>query len=326
MNKPTYEELEARIVYLEKVVQRLLAKIAELEAKIGKNSKNSSAPPSKDRKVNLPLSPKQRTEAKHPGVQRQLLPESMVTSKETRVLDNCPRCNAVMRPTGTVVKWQQIELPPIQPLVHQWDLCECACPRCGVVKTPVLKPEESLALGPRLEAFVGLLLARFRHSHLLVREFITVLLPAVRLSQGLISKIKKRASVALEAPYLELWTGITNSPEPKHIEATGWWHKGVNEHAIVVRAGHCVAFSLKRHQNTEVIGSPLGKDCAIVTDRGLPTNAVQAKTHQYCLAHLLRNIQGIAEHPQTSLEETEYLGKLYDNLQALFHEKKSAEP
>ena len=166
-----------------------------------------------------------------------------------------------------------------------------------MVKTAVLKPEESLALGPNLEAFVSLSLARFRYSHLLVREFIAVLLPGVHLSQGLISKIKQRAAAALEIPYLKLWAQIKASTAPKHIDATGWRHKGINEHTIVVRTGNLVTYALKRHQNTVVIGNlPLGTDCSLVTDKGLPAKAVHAKAHQYCLAHLLRNIQGVAEH------------------------------
>jgi hypothetical protein len=53
--RPSYEELEARVVALDAVVARLEARtveqdrvIAELRARLGKNSSNSSKPPSSD--------------------------------------------------------------------------------------------------------------------------------------------------------------------------------------------------------------------------------------------------------------------------------------
>jgi hypothetical protein len=48
---------------------------------------------------------------------------------------------------------------------------------------------------------------------------------------------------------------------------------------------------------------------------------IKIKIKQYCLAHLIRNIQGQVEQSHISLDDTQLLGHLYDNLQELFKDK-----
>jgi len=50
--KPTYEELEAEVRNLKGLLKKALERIAELEAQVKRNSKNSSKPPSTDQKSN----------------------------------------------------------------------------------------------------------------------------------------------------------------------------------------------------------------------------------------------------------------------------------
>ncbi|CCB85476.1 unknown protein [Parachlamydia acanthamoebae UV-7] len=50
--KPTYEELEAILVKTQNLLKLALDRITVLEEKLNKNSKNSSKPPSSDRKSN----------------------------------------------------------------------------------------------------------------------------------------------------------------------------------------------------------------------------------------------------------------------------------
>jgi len=50
--KPTYEELEAALAKTQHLLKLALERIAVLEEKLNKNSKNSSKPPSTDQKPN----------------------------------------------------------------------------------------------------------------------------------------------------------------------------------------------------------------------------------------------------------------------------------
>lgn len=76
-----------------------------------------------------------------------------------------------MQPTGEVVKWQQVEIPEIKPLVHQWDLQVCACVNCKLEVTAKLNPEEQYLLGPKAEALLTVALSRWRMGHRAAREF-----------------------------------------------------------------------------------------------------------------------------------------------------------
>ena len=333
--KQTYEQLEAEnatlrsenaslkkeLADLSVLVTQLSNRIADLESQLKKNSKNSSKPPSSDQKPNE--QPAQRK--KHPfrpGVSRQLLPESEVTSRTEKRINTCPKCRSAMKTTGKIVKWQQIELPEIKPLVHQWELHESCCPHCKLIAMPELEKEEIYLLGPRLEAFVNLCLGRFRMGHRMIREFTATLLPSIDLSQGLISKIKRRSAKALASPHQEIMERVLTGEKPIHVDATGWRHMGINEHAVVMKAHNWVAFMFIGHQNKATFKELLpGKNLHLVTDRGLPASEVNARAHQYCLTHLLRNIQGLAEHPKTTSVETEQLGEVYDSLQQLFVDK-----
>jgi hypothetical protein len=58
-----------------------------------------------------------------------------------------------------------------------------------------------------------------------------------------------------------------------------------------------------------------------VSDRGLAVSEIGARIHQYCLAHLLRNLQGLAEHFKTTIEEAQQLGEIHEAIQLLFVEK-----
>lgn len=320
--KPTYEELEKRVAEQDKLIKQLLERIANLEDQLNKNSKNSSKPSSLDKKSNLPQKKRKETRPFHPGASRQLLPESMVTSHTERHIDICPRCRSTMNPTGEVVHWQQIELPEIKPLVHQWNLHVCQCPRCELVVTPELEKGEEYLLGPRFEAFVNLCLSRFRMGHLVVREFIATLVPHVHVSQGFISKIKARAAKALLNPQQQIMEKILKEKGPLYSDATGWRHMGVNEHAVVMRVNNWVAFAFVSHQNKATFNKLLPvTGLHIVSDRGLPVSEVGARIHQYCLAHLLRNLQGLAEHPGTTLDEAQKLGEIHEAIQSLFIDK-----
>jgi hypothetical protein len=302
-----------------KVMQQ---EIAELMAKLNKNSKNSSKPPSSDQKSNSTIMQSLSKRPYHPGAQRQLLPEERVTSRERRVIEKCPRCRSPMVPTGEVEKYQQIELPPIAPLVHQIELVTCQCTRCALVQTPLLENHEVYLMGPRLEGLACLLMAQFRQSHQSVREFLQLILPDVKLSQGLISKVKNRSAQVFDKAANHITNAIFASTESKCTDVTGWRHQNKNMHAIILRTQSLVRYHFNAKQNGDVLAEILrGEVDSVTCDRGLAIGRVKILHLQYCLSHFLRNIAGIAEHPEVTLEETQALGEIHETLQELFHDK-----
>lgn len=322
MKKLTYAQLEQIIKEQAKIIEELKAKIAELETRLGKNSGNSSKPPSSDNKGNNPNKGETgRSGATHSGMNRKLLPSNMVTSREARTIEKCPRCRSDMMPTGTSKKWQQVDIPQIKPLVHEIELCTCQCTRCGLEKTPELAKHETFLMGPNLEGFVNLLMARFRQSHLMVRSFISMLIPGLELSQGLVSKVKKRGAEAFTFANDSLVQSLLESTGAKFMDATGWRHAAQNWQAIILRSPSVLCYFFRANQNGTTLQSIAPEIDYLVTDRGLATQKMDVKNLQYCLAHLLRNIQGMAEDERISNEETQILGDIHATLQSLFHDK-----
>ena len=84
-----------------------------------------------------------------------------------------------------------------------------------------------------------------------------------------------------------------------------------------------INFFLVPNQNSTTIAELVKhkKIKHLVTDRGLAVSKIEKTMHQYCLVHLMRNVQGLAEHPSTSISNTERLGGIYDALQLLFADK-----
>ena len=320
--KPSYEELERTVQAQANEIRELRAAVERLMARLGKNSKNSSKPPSSDSKPNVPPKKREDKGANHPGVGRVLLSDGMITSRERRQLEQCPRCRSLMEPTGDSTRWQQVELPEIRPLVHEIELVICRCTRCALTATPTLTNSEQFLMGPCLEGFVNLLMAQFRHSHQSVRRFISLLIPGLQLSQGIISKTKARGAVAFDAATQALWQAICASTGEKFIDCTGWRHLGENHHVLILRTISLLRYFVVDKQNGSVLQDILGPGPHhLVNDRGLPTQLISLASQQYCLAHLLRNIQGIAEDPGVSLEETQTLGLIHETLGGLFHDQ-----
>lgn len=254
-----------------KVIQKLEEKVKDLQSQIDKNSSNSSKPPSSDLKANLSSKTKQ-ARAVRKGHSRVLLSSDFVTSSEERSIKNCPACSHVMQVTGKERVWQQVELPEVKPLVHQITLQESFCSHCKTTAMPQLKEHETYLLGPRFEGFINLMLAKHRNSHRLVRSLVEVLIPGLKISQGLISKIKRRFGRVSKAAYEELSSSILSSGSNVNSDATGWRNRGKNEHAIIIRAGPLLAYRIVPRQNGETLREIFGDKVlgTLICDRGFP--------------------------------------------------------
>jgi hypothetical protein len=191
-----------------------------------------------------------------------------------------------------------------------------------LVKTPELQDHEIFLMGPRLEGFISLLIAQFRHSHGSVRAFIGLLFPDLHLSQGLISKAKKRAAKAFDQAAQELAEALLADAGPKYLDFTGWRHEGQNWNSLIIRNKTLLRYFLREKQSGKVVEEILNKGRhKVVCDRGLALGETDIELLQYCLAHLQRNFQGMAEDEQITQEETQVLGEIYETLQMLFHDR-----
>ena len=93
---------------------------------------------------------------------------------------------------------QQWELPPVCPLVFQYDLVRLRCPCCGKPRLADLPAGASWsAFAPRLEAHIATLAGVYRLSCRQVRDVVSQMF-AIPISTGAVDAVIMRMSAILE--------------------------------------------------------------------------------------------------------------------------------
>jgi len=162
------------------IIRLLLAKIAELEARIeelrrqgkGKTPQNSSLPPSTQHPHSRPQPPKRKSKKKRggqPGHEkhaRPLIPSEQCDGVEPLKPSECRRCGGKLSGSDPEPLRHQVwELPEIKPIVTEYQRHRLVCRSCGettCAELPVGVPQGQS--GPRLMAFTALLMAYYRQS------------------------------------------------------------------------------------------------------------------------------------------------------------------
>ena len=154
----SHAQKDALIGSLMAQVAALVARVAELEAKLGlppKTPDNSSLPPSKGQKPSASAAPKAKAKA-HAGSHRPLHPNP--TSKRDLRALRCPGCGADVSGVAQspCESYDRVEIPEIEPDVTRVTLHGGVCPCCA--KRFKAEPPQGLEpgspFGPNLRALV----------------------------------------------------------------------------------------------------------------------------------------------------------------------------
>lgn len=166
---PSYEQLAALVVEQAALIERLTARVAELERRLGLNSRNSSKPPSSDGPAKpAPRSLRERSGRRaggQPGADgttlRQVaVPDEVVEHRP----DVCRGCRAGLAgaQVASVTARQVFDLPPIRVKVTEHRLMARRCAGCGSV-TEAAAPagvNAPVQYGPGIAAVVVYLAVR----------------------------------------------------------------------------------------------------------------------------------------------------------------------
>ena len=191
--------------------ERLEARVAELERRLNRSSRNSSLPPSQD-PPSAPPRPRGKGSGRkrggqpgHEGRYRRLLPPEQVDEIVEHWPERCRSCAHVFAERERVdaaepSRHQVAELPPIAVRVSEHRLHRVCCPACATRDArPSFPPASRWAFGPRLQAAVVTLAVRNRVSRRDTTELARELF-GVELSTGTVDAIIQRAGEALAAP------------------------------------------------------------------------------------------------------------------------------
>ena len=345
-------ERDEEIARLTALVVEMSARIAELEAKLAKanrNSSNSSKPPSSDivkpPKPPPPSGRKKRNrggQPGHPKHERASFPPDQVDEVRTYKLKRCPKTGRRLRradaPPRTIQQVGLVEKPFV---VREHRAYAYRCERCNAIHYAPF-PEEVRAgglLDARATAFVAFLNGACHASYSTVRTFFKDHM-GLSISRGQLAKTVAKASEALAGPYAELEARLPAEPrvnvdetghkDPERIPAEGarkhaekdrapsrshpWW-------TWAFRAAPFTLFRIVDSRGSGVLTDTLGREFAgVLGSDCFPAYLKYMRDFnvilQLCLAHLIREVKFLSEHPDARVRA--YGGRFLGALKGLF--------
>jgi len=320
-----------RIAELIEANRRLESRVAELEQRLNRNSRNSSLPPSAD-PPSAPPRPRQaasgrRADAQpgHPGRGRRLAPIESVDE----LIDHWPSrcrcghvfCAAEREAVAEPARHQVAELPPTAVILTEHRLQRLRCPDCGATTRAELPAEVSPgAFGPRLQAAVATLAVRNRVSRRDTTELLRELFGA-ELSTGSVDAIISRVGEALEGPYAHLHDQLTQAAAI-NIDETGWRTAGKRRTLWGMLTGQEALFRIAPDRHQREAKALLGEDFSGIacSDRWWAYDYLDPQRRQLCWAHLVRDFTAHSEGAAAQREFGEACLKIAGELFATWDE------
>jgi len=293
---PSYEVLAALVVSLRGELARAQERIAELEDRLRRTSRNSSVPPSADglakprprsRSLRKKTGRKPGGQDGHPG---QTLAQAARPDREERHEPACcGRCGEGLagRPVTGIERRQVFDLPPVKVTVTEHQLIEREC-GCGY-RTGGAAPEGAVApvqYGPRIAAvivylYAGQFLSRKRTAQALAELF------GVPLSPGTVAGITARAAGKLD-DFLEQARGNIAASDVAGFDETGFRVAGRLHWVHCARTGKYTLLMVhprRGRKAMEAMGILPSFAGAAVHDAWAPYDTYGSPDHQLCCAH-----------------------------------------
>ncbi len=310
---PTFEQLLKLVEKLQSEIKMLRKENADLKEKLKiyknpKNSRNSSIPPSKDENGVKRTNSLRKKSGLKPGGQKGHAGKTLKMSKIPDIIKNlspdfCNNCGKNLKDVEKefIGKRQVIDIPPIKPIVTEYQIfrkhCSCGCTTSSNYPAGVETP---VSYGNNIQSMTAYFHTRQFLPFKRMKEMLNDLF-GLSISQGGIDQLLNHFSKKSYNLYNQIKANVEKSPVVGSDE-TGckvnskkyWFWTWQTEKFTFITA------SANRGQDTvdSVFDNGL-PESVLVSDCWKPQLNTKAKTHQICLAHLLRNI--------------EYLNQLYKN-------------
>ncbi len=287
------------VAHLRGHLRELEQRTQGLASQLQQNSQNSSQPPSRDRKANRPAGKRRHRGAKrgHPHATRPLSdhPDQIVEAH----VSHCRHCQADLQHVSPqrVLCRQVTELPEVHPVIIETRQDEVCCPVCHHVQqgTLPLGLAAKRAFGPRLEALVVYLQHQQHLSYERTHQSLHDLF-GVEISEGGQACILHRAGVAAHPVAETLRTTVQQSAvigsdeTGTRVDGRTWWH-------WVFVTPSTIYHRIRPSRGLAVIQEvmELAQAQVWISDCWKPQLAAPAARSQLCLAHQIRNLQGLIE-------------------------------
>ncbi|BCX80613.1 transposase, IS66 family [Methylomarinovum caldicuralii] len=293
--------------------QQIQARVEELEEQLALGSDNSSQPPSQDstkkraeRKGKRPTGRKKGAQVGHPRHERALVPAEAVDEVRHYFPHGRCECGGSVAVRG-FRPHQVFDLPEIRYRVVEHRVYEGRCGWCGQKHQGRLPDEVPRGqMGPGLVAWIGLMTGRY---HLSLREVEALLEEqwGLRFSLGAISQSQIPLQAWLGPVYNQIGEAvrkalIAHADETRHYRGRSiYWLWALTTDQMAYFLTH---YSRGKGAAGELLGDFQG---ILVTDRHGAYNDHPQDSHQYCWAHLIRNLERIAGRKGQAGEDGERL-------------------
>jgi transposase len=323
--QPSYEQLAALVVEisarLEEANARLAeanARIAELEARLGKNSRNSSKPPSSDGPGKPALKSLRGKSGRRPGGQAghrgQTLCQVAVPDRRRRhVRFRCQGCGEGLAgaPEVGLERRQVFDIPAVRVRVTEHQLikrrCGCGTVTCGDAPVGVDAP---VRYGPNVAAiviylYVGQFLSKERTAKALAELF------GIPISGGTVAAMTARAAAELgtKGGFAEQVRGRLTEAQVAHFDETGMRVQNKLRWVHSASTGKYVLITVHDKRGVEAMNAagvlPAFTGVA-VHDGWAPYDTYDKATHARCNAHVLRELQAVIDHHNSDGGEGEW--------------------
>lgn len=288
-------------------IAELEQRIAELEARLGTNSTNSSIPPSAN-PLDAPKPVSKKKSKRRRGAQpghaphpKPLLPLERVSTVVIFQPTQCDHCHVDLPTTPTTLdpeptRFQMIEVPPIVSVVTEYQGHACTCQACGeVTRATIPQDIRAHSVGPRLTAILSYLTGCHGVSKRGVEEISDAIFSAP-IALGTVINLEREVSEALAAPHAEALE-IVRAAAVKNADETSWklagklcWLWAAATMSVVVFVIHGKRSELGL---TALLGARI--QGIVCSDRWGPYGRVPEKRRQVCWAHLKRDFQKIVD-------------------------------
>jgi transposase len=278
------------------LVQELLKRLVEVEARLNQTSRNSSKPPSSDppsakpRPAKEPSGRKSGGQPGHEGHGRKLKPEGEVDQIIDVRPESCGQCGTLLLgDDGEPERHQVTELPRITPVVTEYRrhrLCCVACGACTQAAWPVTMPTGNF--GPRVQATVGYLTGRIGASQREAQDILATLWQT-DVSVGGVGALEQAVSAALATPVTDAATYVQRQPV-RNADETSWREKTKRVWVWISVTPLVTIFRVLKSRGAAAAKELLGADVwgTIGTDRYAGYHWIDPRQRQLCWAHLKR--------------------------------------
>lgn len=292
----------AVLAQLRAEVAQLRATVEELAQRLGRNSRNSSQPPSADPPQTT--RPSRASSGRRPGGQpgHEGQSRAWVPSEQVDVIiplrpERCARCQFPLQgEDGQPQRHQVTDIPSVKPRVIEYQLHRLACSVCGEVtraEWPVGVPRGGF--GPRVQAITALCTGAY-HLSRRTTQMVMEDLFGIAIGLGTVANLEQATVQALAGPVAEARTYVQAQPAA-YLDETGW-REGQQRAWLWTAVTACVTvFVVRLSRRAKVAHELLGEQFwgYLVTDRWSAYTWYPTWRRQVCWAHLLRDLEAMIE-------------------------------